>query len=273
MSNILNILSWQFYKLYKLTKPKEEEKFIPSEKDIYLVSYPRSGNTWMRVMLAELMYGESGKSLADLGYYMPDSKKPQLLKETIESDFHIIKTHDVYMESRKSASFKKVIYLIRDPRDVVISWYVQLKTLYYKESLNQFILDWVCGRIYPSSWVDHINSWTGAGFENKNINIFIVRYEDLLLNTIDNLRDVADFLNLEYKEDNLHLAVKKASVKNMKEKYYGGFWEEDADLDELNFIGKATNNQWQDALEQDEIDIIQKYSEKEMKRYGYLKNL
>jgi len=141
MAKFRDHLSWQFYKLYKLTKPKEEELFKPSEKDVYLVSYPRSGNTWMRVMLAELMYGESGESLADLGYYMPDSKKPQSLKNTIKSDFHIVKTHDPYMRNRLSENFRKVIYLVRDPRDVVISWHRFSKVSYYKYYLDHFIYE------------------------------------------------------------------------------------------------------------------------------------
>ena len=223
MKKIRNKLSWQFYKLSKLFKPKEEEKFTPSEKDIYLVSYPRSGNTWMRVMLAELLYGESGQSLAELGYYMPDSKKLQSIKNTVKSNFHIIKTHDPFMLLRPSEKFRKVIYLIRDPRDVVISWHRFSAVSYYKNDLNQFVIEWVTGRIYPSSWSEHVSSWTGPGYERLNNDICVIKYEDLLEDTYSNLRRVVDFIELKKNEDELTNAIKKASKQSMREKENNGF--------------------------------------------------
>jgi len=270
MSKIRSHLSWQLYKLHKLLKPEEEEKFIPSEKDVYLVSYPRSGNTWMRVMLAELMYGESGDSLADLGYYMPDSKKPQSIKNTIQSNFHIIKTHDPFMRNRLSENFRKVIYLVRDPRDVVISWHRFSSVSYYKFDLDQFIFEWVTGRIYPTSWSTHVSSWTGPGYEKINIEMCIIKYEDLLVDTITNLQKVADFIDLDKSEDELRKAVKKGSAKQMRKKEKNGFWEKDIDKDKLEFIGDATKNQWKTKLTREQIELIEKYSEIEMKQFGYL---
>lgn len=266
---IRNHISWYLYRLHQISKPKDEY-FKPSDKDVYLVSYPRSGNTWMRVLLAEIIYGESGESLRDLGYYMPDINKPRLMKNVIEVGCHYIKAHDPLMINRRSELFKKVLYIIRDPRDIVISWFrFQSGRLYHKD-FNHFFLDWISDRIYPSSWQTHVNSWTGPGIDMNDVDVCVVRYEDLLKDAFSVLKKIMTFLDLDVEPVRIREGIKKASVDKMRRKEKLGFWEDNVNLDKLQFIGPATSNQWQKILTEEQVNLIFYYSGNEMKRFGYL---
>ena len=187
MDSLRKILASQLSNLQKLINPKNDV-FIPSPEDFYLVSYPRSGNTWIRVILAELMYGEVVANLAEIEKYIPDLHFALGKKDIIQSEFHIVKSHNPYNSRFNSKIYKKVIYIIRDPRDVVISHFRYSKAHGYRNSFEDYIIDWVNGRIWPCSWQEHVHSWVGNSAENKNFNLCIIRYEDLLDDTYNNIR-------------------------------------------------------------------------------------
>ena len=136
------LISQLFYRLYLVfSEVKHEvEVFVPTEYDYYLVSYPRSGNTWVRVLLAELLYKASGDNLRELQYYIPDIYVRTHVNDIINSKFHIVKSHEKYCKApRKMEKYKRVIYLIRDPRDVVLSHHRYHRHLRgYSEGFDSF---------------------------------------------------------------------------------------------------------------------------------------
>lgn len=135
-------LSRVFHKLYRLTKPEVDLRTLATENDYYIVSYPRSGNTWLRAMVAELLYGQSGKSIKDIQHYVPDIHVATPRNWMIASPFRVFKSHERPLDIRNfTPNRKKVIYLIRDPRDVVISYCRYWKCLRnYQKEFDDFFL-------------------------------------------------------------------------------------------------------------------------------------
>lgn len=89
--------------------------------DIFLVSYPKSGNTWLRFLFGNLIY-EEGVNFTNIISKIPDiytSSKQEL--DSIKSP-RIIKSHEPFLKC-----FQKVIYIYRDPKDVVVSYYFWFK--------------------------------------------------------------------------------------------------------------------------------------------------
>src|SRR6476646_4264045 len=86
--------------------------------DTFVVSYPRSGNTWTRFLIANLLHPDLNVSFTNIEKLIPDtsSQSNRALKRTPRP--RIIKTHE-YFDHR----YPKVIYIVRDPRDVVLSYY------------------------------------------------------------------------------------------------------------------------------------------------------
>jgi len=254
-----------FSRLYSLSRP---EVFKPSEQDVFLASYPRSGNTWMRVILAELLYGESGRSIKDLEYYIPDIHLNHPRRDVIDSEFNIVKSHRPFIY-RENMAIYKTIYLIRDPRDVVLSHYRYLKALRYPNDFNQFLLDWITGRIWPTSWYGHVRSWFGPGIENIKIDICVVRYEDLLSEPVVQINKIADFIGVEWTIEMINHALDKASVDNMRTREKSGLREYE-NTEGMKFIGEAVSGQWKNRLSSEQVNLIEEYANREMEEFGYL---
>ena len=93
-----------------------ERNFAVFPDDTFLVSYPRSGNTWTRFLIANLVYPSANVSFTNIETLIPDtsSQSSRALRRTLRP--RLIKTHE-YFDHR----CRKIICIVRDPRDVVLS--------------------------------------------------------------------------------------------------------------------------------------------------------
>lgn len=253
-----------------------QEKFSPTQKDFYLVSYPRSGSTWLRAMLCEILYGRSGESLEDLDYYSPNIYLRNKIEEVIPADFHVVKTHAQCINPwHKSFPYRKVIYLVRDPRDVVLSHYRYQSFLRdYPGSLDDFIADWLSGRVFPSTWNDHVESWIFFS-QNRRVDDYrlcLIRYEDMLVSPERELQKIAEFMQLEKSDADLSLAVEKCRLDAMRRKEKRGKRAIET-KEGFDFIGSATSGSWKSSLSNAQADLILKANGKLMKKLGYLNEL
>ena len=177
--------------------------------DIFLVSYPRSGNTWLRFMLGKLIY-HIGMDFINKEDIIPDIYKnsnKQLKK--IKSP-RIIKSHEPF-----DARYHKVIYIYRDPRDVLISYYKWFqKYRDYNKGLDDFINKFIDGTLDNyGCWNKHVTGWINA-FENKD-NLLILRYEDIRDDTYGELSRILEFLDLERSEQEINDSILWASANKM----------------------------------------------------------
>ncbi len=257
-----------FHKLDILFKEKEEF-FSPSINDIYLVSYPRSGSTWLRVMLAEIMFGRSGDSLMELLFFMPEIGETKYIGEVIRTKPYIVKTHENFSIWPQKKNIKKVIYLIRDPRDVLISWYRFQSARFYKFDFDQFMLDALTGRMYPGSWQNHVDSWTEESIRKHDLDICLIKYEDLINDNFNELQKIIHFIGIDRDNKKIQEAIDKSSKEIMKKKEQLGLWK-GAQYEKMKFIGQATSGQWKESLSDVQVKFVVSYTERQMKRFGYL---
>lgn len=270
LKTIINSLGYDIRKCGTRFTGDGKELFAPSDKDIYLVSYPRSGNTWMRVLIAELLYGESGEGIKALDYYIPDIHIKTHKNEVIPAPFHFVKSH--FPANRHPfpwSNYRQVIYLIRDPRDVVLSYYrYREKLSHYSFGFEQFIIDWLNGRIWPCSWQEHVNSWTGGNMQNSELSLHIIRYEDLLSDTEGQLLQLAGLLRLDTTKGAVQRAVASANIEKMRLREEKGMRESEK-AKGFQFIGPATCREWKDKLTSHQLDLINRYAGDAMDRHGY----
>jgi hypothetical protein len=260
-----------------------EKAFVPSDKDVYLVSYPRSGNTWMRVILSELLYGYSPESIKDLQNFVPDIHVDSpLLSAMPVAEFHAVKSHFQYCistsalkDSRSTLApmhYQRVIYIVRDPRDVAISYYKYLKKLQdYNASFDDFLQDWLTGRIWPCSWQEHVNSWLGSRNINSTYSTYklhLVRYEDMVANPLHQLSQIAQFLNLSLNNDELERIVSSASVEQMRSREQSGMPAYEK-AEGYKFISSAAIGQWKNELSESNLALVNKYASQAMELLSY----
>jgi len=177
---------------------------------VFLVSYPRSGNTWVRFLLANLLSypGRRPVDFYSIHQIIPDLEIREH-REIIEalSSPRIIKSHASYRPD-----FPRVIYLVRDGRDVYVSYYDFLT----KQGLfSGSLADLLAGAddLPYGSWHSHVESWLR---NNSDASLLLVRYEDLLRNTQRELKRMAEYVSLEVTDQQIDWAVKHSSFKKMR---------------------------------------------------------
>jgi hypothetical protein len=183
--------------------------------DTFIVSYPRSGNTWTRFLVANLVYPEQPVTFANIERLIPDCEamSSRCVKRVPRP--RIIKSHE-YFDPR----YRKVIYIVRDPRDVALSYYdFSSKYRHIEDShpLTSFVSDFVAGRLSSfdwGTWGENVASWFYT--RNGRPEFLLLRYEDMLSDTQSELAKVARFLNIEPATDRLVGVVERSSADRMR---------------------------------------------------------
>lgn len=201
-------MKYQLRHVTKWLKPRYE-----------FVSYPKCGRTWLRFMMGNLFneYFQLGLNNDDM---LELKKKVHYRDMRIP---YISMHHDGYVHKRPSSetrfdtkrySGKRVIFLMRDPRDVVVSSFHQLskRDKLVEADLSAFIRDDTTGlpRI-----VAFYNAWIG-GIDCTREHI-ILRYEDLKSDTLGELKRLISYLRMDYiTDDYLQQSIDKADFKRMQ---------------------------------------------------------
>ena len=230
------------------------------------MSFPRSGNTWLRTIVAEIIYGKSGKSLGEIGNFVPDIHVHNVDRMHLKHP-RVIKSHFNFTEE-----YKRVIYVTRDPRDVFISYHKYLlQRNRYENSLENFIVDVCEGKIFPGTWRQHVNSWileTARNDRNEDTNLLVVKYENLIEETEQNILRIADFLGKKPSTMGTKIIKYKTSRRYMKKKENKGLFKWLPD--NLEFINEGGYGKWKNLLSEKAIAFIHRNNREEMKKLGYL---
>ena len=218
--------------------------------DTFIVSYPRSGNTWTRFLIANLLYPSVPASFANIEGIIPDAEaqSSRFLKRLPSP--RVIKSHE-YFDHR----YPKVVYVVRDPRDVVVSYYnFERKYRHIPDGfpLETYVSNFVHGRLTSASWGtwgENVGTWLAA--RQGSPKFLLLLYEDLIRHTETELRKVVDFFALEFSPERLREAVNRSSADRMRqlEKREGHQWVTTKNRrDDVPFIGAASPGRWRSAL-------------------------
>jgi Sulfotransferase domain len=235
---------------YLLGTDRAERNFAVYPDDTFVVSYPRSGNTWTRFLIANLVHPHESVSFVNIEKLIPDtsSQSNRALKRTPRP--RIIKTHE-YFDHR----YPKTIYIVRDPRDVALSYYdFQRKYRQIEDgyALERYVDDFVSGRLISSgwgTWAENVASWIYTRGNRENF--LLLRYEDMTKDTAFELQRIAAFLGFESDPEKLKRVIERSSADRMREM-------EKAEADkwvatrkhrkDIPFVRVAKSNGWRSSL-------------------------
>lgn len=158
--------------------------------DTFLVSYPRSGSAWLRRLIAVIRDPGSDISVTRIESAVPDIYVAADLLEQCPRP-RVMKSHEPY-----TPSYPRVVYLVRDGRDVAVSYYDFRRTLEgYTGSFDDFAEQFLTGYgLGFGGWVDHVRSWLLAPHRGP---FHLVRYEDLHRRPLEVLAGAAAFLGFD----------------------------------------------------------------------------
>ena len=218
--------------------------------DTFLVSYPRSGNTWTRFLIANLVYPDKDVSFLNIERLIPDtsSQSNRAMRRTPRP--RLIKIHE-YFDHR----CRKVIYIARDPRDVVLSYYdFQRKYRHFEDGypLERYVDDCIQGRLSSAgwgTWGENVASWLYTRGKTKGF--LLLRYEDMMEDPARELTRVAAFLGIDADPARIQNAVDKSSADRMREmeKRESGQWVATRNhRQDIPFVRVAKAGGWKEKL-------------------------
>ncbi len=203
---------------------KEEYRRL-QKSDWVLVSWGKSGRTWFRVMLSrfyQIKHGLPEHSLLEFdNLHNKDSAIPRVLFS------HNNYLRD-YLKNRETLDYfngKKIVLMVRDPRDVAVSQFFQWKYRMrpHKKRLNKYpqhgadisTYDFVMNETSGAPRIaKFLNLW--AKEKSAHGDVLIVRYEDMRKNPQDTLKNVLDFVGTPGSDQQISEAVEFSSMENMK---------------------------------------------------------
>jgi hypothetical protein len=267
---------------------------------IWIASYPKSGNTWVRSFLSNYL---SNQSKFNFGLLSKITKFPNknIINEmnidhsnfmniasnwiamqeliNLKNDFTYLKTHNAmttvaghkFTDSKNTSGY---IYIVRDPRDVLLSYASHLG-----ESINETfniltddysfeVSDIITENksILLGSWSNNYRSWKNSKFAKG----LILRYEDLVLEPLKNFTKIIEFINtingLEINKEKIALCCENTkfnNLKNLENKYSFG------ESGKNKFFRKGIVGDWKKNLSSEIIDNVEKAFKKEMEELNY----
>ena len=290
-----------------------------SKHIFWISSYPKSGNTLVRAIISALFFSRNGKFQLDhlkhtgqferrdrlnlikkineeeflnldklkiLSKYWLTLQNKKNMK--IEKGFGFIKSHSSYVSMfnnwftnlNNTAGY---IYIIRDPRDVAISW-SKHANLSYDDSISFMLnfnscIEWaqtnselpdnLKPKTFLSSWDEHVLSWTK---NNLDVPKLILKYEDLVYKKEEVIKIIVKFFEKNYKirlncnDEKIANIVESTSFEKLKsqESKYG--------FDEAStgaFFRKGEKNQWKNELNLQQIARLENKFRDFINKFGY----
>ncbi|XP_075183537.1 sulfotransferase 2B1-like [Anomaloglossus baeobatrachus] len=207
-----------------------ENEFKVRDDDVFNVTYPKSGTTWMLEILSLIKTnGDPTWSKSVLNWHrIPwiESKGSAKKAQEVKDNPRFFNSHlprHLFIKSL-SDSKAKVIYTVRDPRDVIVShFYFGKISVFFNEfeSIDELIKEFLWSEELPyGSWFDHVKEWIQlVGKENFMLN----SYEDMQKDLRGTVIKICKFLGKELDDTALDSVVKHSSFKTMQENNMSNF--------------------------------------------------
>ena len=279
------------------------------KKIVWIASYPKSGNTWMRYLLGNYFFNHNDKFDPNIISYLRKFHiDDELLKLDVSEDFKknpynvskywiksqenlkisngnvaFLKTHNALVNINKNEFTNEnlslaIIHIVRDPRDLLIS-YSKYRGINMEDTIKFMLaknLVYVQNKNDLSeveiigSWSFHYNSWKNGIIKIPRI---LIKYEDLIDDCYKSFSKVIEFLSnlmsFEVNDEKIRSSIKLSQFENLKKSEELKLFTENQGTEKFFRTGKYRN--WIKELEYDQAKIIEDNLSAEMIELGYLK--
>ena len=273
---------------------------------IWIASYPKSGNTWVRSLLSAYLYSDDGifnfdllkkihqfPSKKNFKFFMKDFNNIKKLSNywiaaqdriNLSNEITFLKTHSALCTFENNpftnkSNTKAVIYVVRDPRNIVTSVLNHYSFKNIEESFDFIAKNriTVIGENivqYLGTWQQNYKSWRDLKFAP----VLVVKYEDLINDTkktfLSILNFLSDLIDIKINEKKIANSVDSCSFDSLvKKEKEEGFVEAKVHKKsgkKIRFFNLGKKNNWKNLLNPKIEKKIRKTFEKQMKELGYI---
>ena len=237
------------------------------EQDCFLAAYPRSGTTWLRFLFFEALSRESAE-FGSIRRAVPSVGKQHNAVAVLDGGGRLIQTHE-----RFSDTDRRIIYVVRDARDVASSEYSWLRRSGIETgSFDDFLIDFVRGTSNPwGAWGDHVEYWLNSA-SARNGRLHLIKFEDLRSDTEGVFTRALAFLGVDSSGELVGKAIANNSLQQMRTKEDSARergWRERARAD-IRFINTGSVAGWQDKLKPYQARLIEDRFGDALRQLNYL---
>lgn len=237
--------------------------YSPQEGDTIISAFPRSGSTWLRTLICNVKYPETKSNPDIFNILIPGiSASNYFVLKNLPSN-RVLFTHGAY-----DNKFKKCIYLVRDGRDSLVSFYHYMSD---RNGMNidlKTFLQLYWQGFFGQRWDESVRSWIGQAKKNLGDDLLVLHFHELKRDTEGQLIKVLDFLDLYYTSDLVNRSVELSSIDNMKqvEKQRQGKKLKE----EKSFYSGGNKKDWNKYVDNSELKKFNQRSSEALTLAGYI---
>ncbi|KAM3922402.1 sulfotransferase 2B1-like [Leptodactylus fuscus] len=248
-----------------------ENEFEVFDDDIYNVTFPKSGTNWMIEILNLIKHkGDITKSdVLSMQMRSPWYEIFRFHEYIFKMDSpRIISSHLPHHIFAKSyfKSKAKIIYTIRNPRDVIVSMFhfTKIVNLFTPpENFQSFMEDFIQGKTLYGSWFDHVKGWMQMKDDKR---FFLITYEELIQDLRGSVVRLCKFLGQELDDAQIDSVVEHSTFKSMKENPMSNWSQSDiVDHSKGTFLRKGISGDWKNHFTVAQSEYFDKIYQEKMK--------
>ncbi|XP_032071472.1 amine sulfotransferase-like isoform X1 [Thamnophis elegans] len=197
------------------------DSFETRDDDIFIITYPKSGTIWTQNIISLILYEGHRDETENITLI---DRAPWLEYNIFSVDFpsrpspRVFTSHLPYnlvpegLQNRRA----KIIYVLRNPKDVLVSSYhffqrpVGIQSI---KDFDTFLENFLVGKVFGGSWLDHVKGWYA---HKDDFNILFLSYEEMKKDLRSSVLKICNFLGRELTEKEVDEVVYKATFDNMK---------------------------------------------------------
>ncbi|CAK8681091.1 unnamed protein product [Clavelina lepadiformis] len=254
------------------------DNWTPTDKDVLVASYPKTGTTWTTQIVKSVIYKDDENMMAlmkvitpNISYLESGTPKNYDIMLKLPWKRKIWGTHlpaPLINMERLKKNRCKIIYVMRNPKDQVVSWFNMNKNMPFnktEEMAKHFPAEWNAffetlvngkqpvhskeGEWYP----DHILSW--YPYRNDD-NVLFLMYEEMKKDPAKEIKKIADFLGVKRSDEEIGELVEATSFQSMKK-------EASKPMSQMSFFRKGKVADWKNQLTVAQSELMdEKFNEK-----------
>uniref|UniRef100_A0A8C6NL82 Sulfotransferase n=3 Tax=Nothobranchius furzeri TaxID=105023 RepID=A0A8C6NL82_NOTFU len=237
------------------------KQFPVEDTDVFVATFPKSGTTWMQHILSLVLNGGDLTPINTIPNWdrVPwmGSKRLAEIADQLKSP-RALATHLLFAKMPPSfhTSKAKVIYVMRNPKDVLVSSYYFHQMACFLDNprtFDEFFDNFLEGKVLYGKWTDHVKSWRRAGLEDR---IMYITYEEMAQDLPASIRRVSDFLCCNLSEEVIQKIANSSSFKSMKANPMSNFStvpKGHMDMDKSAFLRKGTPGDWKNHFSSEQL--------------------
>ncbi|XP_060609203.2 amine sulfotransferase-like [Anolis sagrei] len=232
------------------------EDFEIRDSDVFLITFPKSGTIWTQNILSLILHEghRNGTEHVDLLDRVPwleyNIRKMDYVNRPSPRYFSSHLPYYLVPKGLKNGK-GKIIYVARNPKDVLVSYFHFSKVSLHTEDVEDFEIilnNFLAGKVVGDFWLDHVEGWSA---QRDHLNILFLMYEEMKKDLRGCVIKICNFLGKRLTEEEIDDVVDKASFSKMSEDRRANYTTAPSDILDFSkgrFLRKGTIGDWKNTM-------------------------